>query len=283
MAGILWLASYPKSGNTWVRAFLATYFRNPDQPLSINELYTFAYGDNFLTYYEDAAGKPADALTPEEIRRLRPVVHGMFAGHPEQTSFVKTHTMIADDAGTPTITPDATAGAIYVVRNPLDVAVSFAHHFQNSYDTAVETLCTPGKILPGQPGLKLPELMGAWWQHVRAWTDAPGLTRHVMRYEDMLAEPGPTFRKLVKFMGLPVEARRLSRAVRFTSFESLASQEHQEGFNEARPDRAVNFFRRGRRSQWREALTDEQVQRILAANGETMRAFGYLDRTGDPV
>ena len=76
MAGILWLSSYPKSGNTWLRSYLANLFRNPDKPLPINELPSFALGDNFLVHYEKFSGKKAEDLSPEEIASLRPRIHG---------------------------------------------------------------------------------------------------------------------------------------------------------------------------------------------------------------
>ena len=72
MPGILWLASYPKSGNTWLRAYLANLFRNPPRPIPINELPNHAFGDNFLVHYEQFSGRKADDLTAEQIRNLRP-------------------------------------------------------------------------------------------------------------------------------------------------------------------------------------------------------------------
>jgi hypothetical protein len=138
-------------------------------------------------------------------------------------------------------------------------------------------------VLPGVPGEKLPQLIGSWRQHVGSWTRAPGLKRHVMRYEDMLAKPGPTFRQLVGFLGMPADGKRVAKAVRFSRFDSLMSQEHQAGFNEARPDEASTFFRRGEQGQWREVLTPDQVDRLVEASRDVMAEFGYLDKKGRPV
>ncbi len=65
MGGILWLSSYPKSGNTWLRTYLANLFRNPEKPIPINELPNFALGDNFLVHYEKFSGRKAEDLSPE--------------------------------------------------------------------------------------------------------------------------------------------------------------------------------------------------------------------------
>ncbi|SDG24589.1 Sulfotransferase domain-containing protein [Limimonas halophila] len=284
MAGILWLSSYPKSGNTWLRSFLATYFRNPDEPLDINELHKFAYGDGFLVLYEAASGCSREELTSDDVSRLRPVMHRMLASHPQETVFVKTHSVVGfDDSGIPFITPDATAGAIYVVRNPLDVAVSLAHHLDVSFDQAVTFMCTKDQIMAGDPSVQLPGVVGTWTQHVESWLKAPGLKLHVMRYEDMQTKPGPTFRALVNFLQLPLHTKRLRKAIDFTSFDVLSRQEKQRGFNEARPDGSQQFFRRGQVGQWRETLTEDQVQRLIDTHAETMRTHGYLDKRGNPV
>ena len=284
MTGILWLASYPKSGNTWLRAFLANYVRDGDTPVPINELYHFNFGDDILLYHTWMTGRSAGSFTDDEVWRLRPDVHRYLAGLMPETTLIKTHNVIGvQDDGTPLITPDVTDGAIYVVRHPLDVAVSFAHHYRTSYDDAVDQLCRENNILPGVPGEKLPSIIGSWRQHVGSWTRAPGLMRHVMRYEDMLTKPGPTFRQLVEFLGMPVDGKRVAKAVRFSRFDRLTSQEQREGFNEARPDQATSFFRKGQASQWREVLTADQVDRLVEANRDIMAEFGYLDKKGRPV
>jgi len=282
MPGIVWLASYPKSGNTWLRAFIATYMRDPAQPLSINELRYYAFGDGFLEHYEKVTGREGRELSEDELRRYRPVMHRYLGSHPTDHTFVKTHNMVGDEGGVPIITPDITGGGIYVMRNPLDVVDSFAHHYDISYDATVDIMCTTDKVLPGIDGLKIPDFVGCWTQNVRSWTEAPGMRLHVMRYEDMRSQPGPTFRKLIQFLQLPVIPKRLTKTVRFTSFDELNKQENQKGFEEAPPD-GREFFRKGQSGHWRELLTQEQVDRMVAAHGETMQRFGYLDKHGRPV
>jgi len=276
MSGIIWLASYPKSGNTWLRAFLANFFRNPARPVPINELPNYAVGDNFLIHYEQLTGKPAEAISDDEATRLRPVIHRWFARARGETVFVKTHSIVGKVGDVPLITPDATAGAIYVIRHPFDVAESWAHHYQTSLDQAVEAICRPNNALPRTDKL-LQQCLGSWAEHVHAWTTAPGLTRHVMRYEDMLAQPRATFGALIRFLDVPVERARLKKAIRFASFGELAGQERRGGFVEARPDGKTRFFRAGAIGRGRDVLSPAQRERIVAELGEVMRRFGYDD------
>lgn len=282
MPGIIWLASYPKSGNTWLRAFLANYLDNGKRPVPINDLPNYILGDNLLLHYAQFTGRRAEDLAAEDIARLRPQIHEWFARSRQEDVFVKTHNAICVIDGVPVITPSATAGAVYVVRNPLDVAVSFAHHYQISYDRAVDSLCDEGYCLPPANGL-LPQYLTSWSKHVRTWTEAPGLTRHVLRYEDMLARPLKVLGDMTRFLGLPKDIPRLKRAVRFSSFEELSGQEKKARFVESRPDGKTAFFRQGRAGTWRDALTEEQVARLVEHSGAVMRAMGYLDEAGAPV
>jgi hypothetical protein len=282
VGGILWLASYPKSGNTWLRAFLANYWAGGVEPVPINELPNFALGDGMLLHYEQISGKPAAELSEDEIRALRPKVHEWFATHRGETVMVKTHSYLGHEGGVPLVTPQATFGAVYVVRNPLDVAVSYAHHFQATLDNAVRALTEEETILPAHDNL-LPTVIGSWTQHVRSWTETPGLHRHVMRYEDMLEKPGPAFGRLIDFLGVPREAKRLANAVKFSSFKELKKQEERNSFVEARPDGKARFFRSGKRGGWRDVLSEAQAERIIEVNAPTMRRFGYLDDKGRPA
>ncbi|MDX1710982.1 MAG: sulfotransferase domain-containing protein [Rhodovibrionaceae bacterium] len=280
--GILWLASYPKSGNTWLRAFLANYLANSAEPLSPNEITHYSSSDTLVQPYEELAGKPAASLSEDEVRTLRPETQMRLATRSTKTVPVKTHNLLGHEGGVPLILPQATAGAIYILRNPLDVAVSFAYHTDGDLDTGVRALTDRQTVMEGEPerGL-LPSFVGSWTLHVRSWTETPGLNPHVMRYEDMLTRPREAFAALIRFLGMPEEPERLQRAIEFSSFDTLKQGEAREGFLEAASGR--EFFRSGSTGGWREALSEAQAGRIISVNAATMRKFGYLDEQGNVI
>ncbi|MCU0839109.1 MAG: sulfotransferase domain-containing protein [Rhodospirillales bacterium] len=278
MGKLLWIASFPKSGNTWIRAFLANYLTDSETPIDINTLPNFALGDMRSEAYERVAGRPASELTADEIDRLRPAVHRAIADAQPGVVFVKTHSILATAGGTPLITPEVTFAAIYIVRNPLDVAVSFADHYGLSPAEGARAVCFPGLAIDPRAG-QVKQHLSDWSSHVRSWLAAEGLKRHVVRYEDLLMAPLPHFSDVIEFLGLAPNRDRIGRAVRNASFRALARQERERGFRE-RSRHSRRFFRSGVVGGWRKCLPPQDVDLILRSHGPTMRELGYVAADG---
>ncbi len=136
MGNIVWLASYPKSGNTWLRAFLANLVADAGAPLPLGDLPQYCEDEARPELFTALAGRPSTDLTFEEICALRPRVHADIAARSPGTRLVKTHNCAGFVGSHPLHDASVTAGAIYVVRNPLDVAVSMMHHFGLDADAA---------------------------------------------------------------------------------------------------------------------------------------------------
>ena len=274
MGGILWLASYPKSGNTWLRAFLHNFLRNPDQPYDINKLMEFTAGESATVLYRPFDPRPWTEYTREDVAKIRPLVHRELTKSFPDTVFAKTHNALLEDFGHPTVNMEVTAGSIYVVRNPLDVAISYAHHLSVDYDEAIKLLGTKGAMtIPSEKHVH--ELMGSWSQHVESWTGRPNPRLHLVRYEDLLESPFKSFGGIARFLGINPTRERLDKAIKQSSFKVLKTQEKAKGFIE-RPAKADAFFRKGEAGQWRRELAPEQVKRVIADHREQMERFGYV-------
>ena len=110
---------------------------------------------------------------------------------------------------------------------------------------------------------------------MKSWTQNPHPALLVLRYEDMLENPKDAFSRVVSFLRLPPSPQRLDKALRFSSFKELSKQAMKAGVRE-RSQNSQSFFRGGRRDQWRELLTQDQIARIVERQGEQMRRFGYI-------
>ena len=276
MGAIVWLASYPKSGNTWLRAFLHNLLRDPQEGYDINNLDHFTVGESSYGWYKMIDARPLEAYTTAEVAALRPKVHRHLTTLFPDSVFAKTHCAVMEDHGFPTVTFEVTAGAIYVVRNPLDVALSYAHHLGATADDVIGFMARPGTMSPASNN-HVHELLGSWSEHVESWTARPNRALHVVRYEDMLSKPQSTFAGIARFLSLKPPRDRLERAIARSSFRVLQEQERRHGFKE-RGEKAERFFRQGTAGQWRKELTGEQVERVVATHGEQMRRFGYLPK-----
>jgi hypothetical protein len=280
MGKLIWLASYPKSGNTWLRVFLNNLLRNPDKPTDINQIALLTVVDSLAEWYKRVGVADPRSLTFEEIARLRPKVHRLLTTHMPDNVFVKTHSALVTDFGVPAITQEVTAGAIYVVRNPLDVVLSYAHHLAKPIDLVIDHMGT-SMVRTGNSENWVSEVQGTWSENVESWTAKPQKAIHVVRYEDMHAAPLATFGAIARFLGLKPPRARIERAMRMSSFKVLREQERRHGFVEKHPD-AASFFRSGRSGEWRETLSEAQIARIVQAHGAQMERFGYL-RNGQPT
>lgn len=276
MGALIWLASYPKSGNTWMRSFLHNLLTDAREPADINELDQFCVGESGIGWYQRHTAMPLDRLTFEELARIRPLAQADLTRVHSDSVFVKTHNFLGSSFGQPLHNMDVTAGAIYIVRNPLDVVLSVANHFGITVDEAIAQLANPstGTALTD---LHVPEFHSSWSIHVESWTGAPSPNLLVLRYEDLLAEPRRYFGRVAKFLGLRPPEERLARAIRNSSFKILKEQEQRKGFKE-RPELAQAFFREGRKDQWREKLLPDQVRQIISDHHVQMARFGYIPK-----
>lgn len=275
MGRILWLASYPKSGNTWMRAFLHNVIHDRGGPLDLNAISKTALMDAGRKYYEPFLDKPWERVTAEDVVRLRPRVQRAMAASRPGTVPVKTHSMLTGLSGVPSHDPEVTLGAIYIVRDPRDVAVSYADHLGIGIDAAIASMGAPDAMTEvSDKGVA--EFLGTWSQHVASWTaQEGGGTVIALRYEDMLAQPKQAFGRVVRFLNLDVPASVVRKAIENTGFDRLHRQEARAGFGERSP-RQERFFRRGRAGAWRAILSEAQRARIEADHGAIMRRFGYL-------
>lgn len=284
-ARLFWLASYPKSGNTWLRAFIRNLNCETDAPASINDLGSGGIASS-RSWMDELLGFDTADLDRGEVARLRPAVYGFASEHSRAFSYHKIHDACHRvDGGQLIVNADATAGAIYLIRNPLDVAISYANHGAWSIDKAIAQMEDPEHCMAPDDGDRLhPQVeqrMLTWSDHVLSWIDNPEIRTHVLRYEDMKTDTHRIFSAAARFLELRAGPHDIARALAFSAFDVLKAQEDEEPFRERNP-RSPRFFRKGLVGDWQTTLTCAQIDKVVAAHGAVMKRFGYLDEAGVP-
>jgi hypothetical protein len=273
MGKLIWLASYPKSGNTWLRAFLHNYLRNPEKPYDINRLLDFTATENDAGLYKAYDPRPASQFSFADVQRMRPLLHRDLTESFPGSVFVKTHNAALAVEGVPLQTPDVTAGSIYIVRDPRDIAISYASHLGVPIDRVIRLMGDPAATVGGDDAHVF-ERLGSWSLHIQSWAGRRDPRCLLLRYEDMQIDPLRSFGRVVAFLGTTPDPDRLAQAIRFSAFDQLRDQEQSNGFIE-RPAQSQQFFRSGRSGQWRDLLTPAQRAQIEADHGVEMERCGY--------
>jgi hypothetical protein len=287
----IWLASYPKSGNTWFRMLVANLSAKDDKPVDINDLPERGGIASARGPFDHLTLIDSGLLTHDEIDGLRPRIYEELASgaqddeydKPEDippVRFVKVHDAYTlTRSGEPLLAGRRGAdGAIVIVRDPRDVASSVANHNRVDIDAAITLMnnCQAAYCAkPGRLDQQLRQQVPGWSGHIASWLDQADIAVHLIRYEDMQADTIGTFRRALDFASRRATEEELARAVAFADFAELRRQEQDKGFAETPRRPGGLFFRRGEVGAWREELTPEQVAQIEAAHAPMMRRLGY--------
>jgi Sulfotransferase domain len=271
-----WLASYPKSGNTWTRAFLAAYASNASAPMSLSQISRVSNSESRLSLYCKQAKKSREQLIEIEIDSLREAVQAELAQSKRPRTVIKTHNARIEQNGYPLIRPEYTRSAVYIVRNPLDIVDSLADHSNLTLDQSVALMNSRSHQIGGGDSGFVKQYLDSWSQHVESWLSAKEFPVFFLKYEDLKQFPIEGFKQIIQFLGWEFDQDRLERAVKWSDFKVLQSSETQTGFPEtSRIATSQKFFRHGTTDRWKQVLSDSQIESIIQHHAGTMFKLGY--------
>ncbi|GAA4644399.1 sulfotransferase domain-containing protein [Pontixanthobacter gangjinensis] len=273
---IIWLASYPKSGNTWLRSLLTAYCY-PDDEFDINAL--IGQQDPFdRQLLDDHAGISSAEMSDRELIPYQAQLHRHLAQHAQPPYFIKTHSAcrVSHD-GTHLFPAEASAGAIYIVRDPVDVVPSLAHHEGRDFDWTIARMADAEAgldIWPNKGGLMVPQFMSSWSVNAQSWLDQNQIPVHLLRYEDLHGDTERHFADVLRFCAIEIDQSRLLAAVERCRIDRLQSDETKSGFNE-RPSSERPFFRGGRIGDGHKKLSKEQKIEVREQHASAIEELGY--------
>lgn len=269
---INWIASYPKSGNTWIRCLLYAYeFSN----CNINQMIGFSVSDISPGYWFIAAPLAWGMLDRSMALLLRyNALFNIIATSKHLPIFVKTHCANFRINSVDLIPFELTEAATYIIRDPRDVVVSYSKHMGMDIDKSIEEL-NNGYLCLDSDYDNLVQPMGSWSHNVESWTAETKYRKEIIRYEDLLNNTEKELRKVIKlfYQNEEIDEERLKLAVELTKFEELKKQEEKIGFKEATKN--SKFFTNGTSGNWKNVLTKEQIYKIEEDHHEMMQRAGY--------
>lgn len=275
---IIWLASYPKSGNTWVRIFLNNILGNLEENINPDTLEGIPIASNrFLI--DRYLGVPSADLTDQEIYDLRPDVYREISAHSDGIQVFKVHDAFGfTSGGEPLFPPEITKAVVYIIRNPLDIAVSYAFHSNCSFEDSVRRMNNSSYAISrndDQLKAQVAQYLGTWSDHVKSWIRQNIHPVHIIRYEDLSSDVNKVFSGLLDNLDLETDKSTFNIALEKSDFKYLQSNEREHGFKE-KPIQSELFFREGKANIFSQYLSADQIIAVEAAHGDLMKIFGYV-------
>ena len=272
-SGIYWLASYPRSGNTWVRMFLRAYMKGE---CDINAQEDIIEGVHSHLAWQASCAAPVHYLKFQDRMDFYSAAlkNGLYLKNGNDLR-LKTHDANAEPHGRQTIPKHITKGGVYIVRDPRDVVCSYADYKGCTIGEAIEQMNNETHAI-GIGDSYAWSFLGKWSDHVLSWTgeNSPQYI-HCVKYEDLQEKPVDTFKKIVNGMGLPDKGDSAVRqAINQVKFDKLKQREQKDGFKESE-HKGERFFRKGKIGSWQDELYQRQVEKIEENHGEVMEKLGY--------
>ena len=277
---IIWIASYPKSGNTWVRSFLSAYYFSKDGVFDIKN----------LTRIEDYPNKQFFSQTVKEGEIHKHWEESQKKINKEgKVKFLKTHNSLIKAFENDFTQPKYSLGVIYIVRDPRNVITSVKNHndFSN-YEEALKFMQNDNAILNDYKHLKnyaKTTIVNSWRINCQSWIQNNFYRRLTIRYEDMISKPHEVFRDLVVFVNTlcrfneGINSLKLNNSIETTSFDKLKNIENQGNFSESvyslKDKRKIKFFFLGPKNDWRKELDKSLIKKMNEYYKEDLNKFGY--------
>ena len=279
---IIWIASYPKSGNTWLRSIITALVYSEDGIFTFEKLKKIRqfpekqYFKNLVKNFKNFDEIKKNWITAQDEVNLD-----------KKIKFFKTHQgnfKIGNDHFT---NNQNTQAVIYIVRDPRNLVTSISNHYSLSLNEACKFLTTPTLRGNGKSRKEKKDgiyyLLGKWNEHYKSWTNN---TKNLLllRYEDLITEPKKELEKIIFFLNKHINFEtndmKNNKILKSTSFKNLKKMEQEGSFIENVINKEtgsnINFFNLGPKNIWQNSLDKEIIKKIEDSFEDEMKEIGYL-------
>ena len=278
---IIWLASYPKSGNTLLRSILSSYFYSNDG------IFTFENLEKISQFPQTShlMSIGVDVDNEKEVFKNFINAQNFINQEKEKVKFFKTHSSLCKMYESNFTDLKNTLGTIYIVRDPRNVVTSLAHHYNLSIDQATDVMIDKNRLMDKTPK-NCRVFLGSWNFNFNSWKNLKDQNKYLLiKYEDLINKKKTILLKIFKYLDLlglksNLDMTRLNKAIKTTEFENMKKKEENETFYEAVIDsktgKRKNFFNLGPKNNWRQLLDVKNKNKIEKNFEKEMLELGYL-------
>jgi len=286
---IIWIASYPKSGNTWIRSMLSSYLfsKNGDFNFELlNNIEQFSsknINNNINNDDRYQARVSKNWIPSQKIINKDNKIH-----------FFKTHNAICSINGNNFTDKFNTLAAIYIVRDPRNLITSLSHHYELSLGESFRFLTNKKKIIfPKNLEKNEKEkknnpndfnFLSDWSSHYKSWKNINFSPVIIIKYEDIVLNTKKTFITILNFlsnfMKINLNDEKIDNVINNTTFERLSKLEIKAGFAESatsiKTNKKIRFFFKGGKNNWRKALDKKTIKKLENSFNDVMKELKYL-------
>mgnify|MGYP001381575019 FL=1 len=280
---IIWISSYPKSGNTWLRSLISNYFFSKDGNFNfelIKQIDSFP-SSKFFRNYEDKFEKPEDTSKywikeQEKINSLNKIF------------FLKTHNALCKINGNKFTDQNNTLAAIYIVRDPRNVITSIANHYQITTQNAFDFMKDKNRGIIEREGNRYTgfQPLFSWDLHLKSWTENTLYPSLIIKYEDLIIDTASVFKKVLEFIKKitnsknNIDKQKLLKCVENCKFSNLKTMEREKGFDESMVDKKtgekIAFFNLGEKNNYQDILEKNLINEMNDYFKYQLKKYKYI-------
>ena len=277
---IIWIASYPKSGNTWLRSFLSTYFYTNDNNFKFEYLKNIKQF-NSKDYNNQSISNIEEAIKNSEIAQEKIISKN-------KTIILKTHSALLPINGYNFTSKKYTAGAIYIVRDPRNVVTSLGNHYNFNFDQSLNFMCNSKKYIiddrKNGKNFSSFQFISSWSNNYKSWKNCKEFKVLFIRYEDLEINQYSVFIEIIDFINSiskkkeEISELKVKKIIESINFDLLKQKEKKIGFPEAvvgKNNKKINFFFLGKKNKWKEIYDSKKINMLNTSFKDELSELNY--------
>ena len=277
----IWLASYPKSGNTLVRSLLASYFFTRDGICNFEIIKNILQFPEVKLFIKNGINYKDEMETIRNYIKVQETINKK-----DSVQFLKTHSYLFNIENNPFTNLENSLGVVYVVRDPRNVLISAANHNQISHEKTLEQI-VHGSVMGKNDGETTRVYTGNWASNYKSWKSFESASKYLLiKYEDLIFDKEKTFLKILEFIhklskkSFVLDNAKFKNVLNTTDFGNMQKMENETGFHESLVDnktgKKAKFFYLGPKNDWKKLLNKVIQKKIEEAFKKEMTELGYL-------